>query len=95
LLVRQAVSNFKPLLSRTELFALASSQDVHSRLVIQDEKSTSGWHLRGGPFCATQHPCAQAIWLTLLLQGVDLHNQDVHTLMNSSGFCRTLVWMIS
>ncbi|NQW65671.1 MAG: cupin domain-containing protein, partial [Burkholderiales bacterium] len=47
LLIRQAVAGIQPMLTRQQLFALAESEDVESRLVIQD--STSGhWRMRAG-----------------------------------------------
>src|SRR5450755_2246315 len=50
LLVRQAVQNFRGLLSRAELFALAARDDVESRLV---RRRRGRWTLAQGPFHAT------------------------------------------
>lgn len=86
LLVRQALPNFKPLLSRAELFAIAASQDVHSRLVIQDSKLTSGWRLQQGPFVRRALPALKQPGWTLLIQGADLQNDEVHDLMNQFRF---------
>jgi 50S ribosomal protein L16 3-hydroxylase len=86
LLVRQALPNFKPLLARADLFELASSQDVHSRLVIQDSKLTSGWRLRQGPFERRALPALKQHGWTLLVQGADLYNDEVHDLMNQFRF---------
>ena len=70
LLVRQAFPQFKPLLSRQQLFELAASPEVGSRLV---QGKGRDWQMRHGPLNARQRPAfAQPHW-TLLVQGVDLH----------------------
>ncbi len=86
LLVRQAISNFKPLLSRSELFELAASQDVQSRLVVQNTQSAAGWRLHHGPFERRALPALKQTGWTLLLQSVDLHQGAVHQLMNQFRF---------
>ena len=86
LLVRQAIPDFKALLSRSELFALAASDDVQSRLLIQDSQSTKGWRLRHGPFERRAIPALKKSGWTLLVQSVDLHNSEVHSLMNQFRF---------
>ena len=72
LLVRQAFPQFQPLLSRKQLFELAASPEVGSRLV---QGKGRDWQMRHGPLSARQRPAfAQPHW-TLLVQGVDLHAQ--------------------
>ena len=72
LLVRQAFPQFKPLLSRKQLFELAASPEVGSRLV---QGKGRDWQMRHGPSQARlRPPFAQPHW-TLLVQGVDLHAQ--------------------
>lgn len=86
LLVRQAIPNFKPLLDRAELFELAASEDVQTRMVIQTPGTTAGWRFKHGPFeRRVLPPLKQAGW-TMLLQGVDLHHDAVHALMNQFRF---------
>jgi 50S ribosomal protein L16 3-hydroxylase len=86
LLVRQAVPNFKPLLDRAALFELATSEDAQSRLVIKEAGSKAGWRFKHGPFQRKAlPPLKQAGW-TLLVQGVDLHHDAVHALMNQFRF---------
>ncbi|MBT3067244.1 cupin domain-containing protein [Rhodoferax sp. U11-2br] len=86
LLVRQALPQFKPLLSRSELMALAADEDVASRLVVQQPGKSPGWQLKHGPFQRKAlPPFKQAGW-TILLQGVDLHDESVHQLMNQFRF---------
>jgi 50S ribosomal protein L16 3-hydroxylase len=95
LLVRQAVPGFKPLLTRPELFELSTREDVESRLIVQTREPATkgkqkpagpGWTLGHGPFKkASFPPLGQPGW-TLLVQGVDLHNDALHELMNRFRF---------
>lgn len=86
LLVRQAVPAFKPLLSRAELFALAANDDVQSRLVIQQPDKKPGWQLKHGPFMRRALPSLKQAGWTVLVQGVDLHHDGAHQLMNQFRF---------
>jgi len=86
LLVRQAVPGFKPLLDRAELFELAADEDVQSRLVVHDTGKTPGWRLAHGPFARKALPPLKQPGWTLLVQGVDLHDESVHALMNQFRF---------
>jgi 50S ribosomal protein L16 3-hydroxylase len=83
LLVRGAVPGMRPLLSRTELFNLAAGDGVESRLVSQ---SNGHWRMRRGPFGRRAlPPLSQPQW-TLLVQGLDLHNDAAHELMQRFSF---------
>lgn len=83
LVVRQAVPGMQPPLARTELFRLAASDAVESRLVTQLDGQ---WELRHGPFTRRSlPPLKQAGW-TLLVQGVDLHDDRAHQLMQPFRF---------
>lgn len=86
LLVRQAIPNFKPLLDRSELFELAASEDAQTRMVIQTPGSGSGWRFEHGPFQRRALPPLKQTGWTLLVQGVDLHHDAVHALMNQFRF---------
>lgn len=86
LLVRQAIANFKPLLDRGELFELASREGVQARMVIQEPGATPGWRLKNGPFERRALPALKRPGWTLLVQGVDLHHDAVHALMNQFRF---------
>jgi 50S ribosomal protein L16 3-hydroxylase len=78
LLVRQALPGAAPPLPRSELFALAGSDAVESRLVVH---GNDGWTLRHGPLPRRAlPPLAQTRW-TLLVQGLDLHLQSAHELL--------------
>ena len=83
LLVRQAIPNFQPPVLRAEMFALAAQESVESRLVQQIK---GGWKLRHGPFARRSLPAMSQREWTLLVQGVDLHNDAVHQLMQQFRF---------
>ena len=83
LLVRQAIPNFQPPVLRPEMFALAAEESVESRLVQQIKGS---WKLRHGPFARRSLPAMSQREWTLLVQGVDLHNDAVHQLMQQFRF---------
>ncbi|MDF1486524.1 cupin domain-containing protein [Ramlibacter sp. H39-3-26] len=82
LLVRGAIAGFAPPLGRAELFALAAREGVESRLVREQPR----WQLRHGPFARRAlPPLHQRAW-TLLVQGVDLHDDRAHALMQRFRF---------
>lgn len=83
LLVRQAIPQFAPPVLRPELFALAAQEGVESRLV---QLVKGAWKLRHGPFSRRALPALQQPDWTLLVQGVDLHNEAVHALMHRFRF---------
>jgi 50S ribosomal protein L16 3-hydroxylase len=90
LLVRQAVPGMRALLSRTELFALAGKEDVESRLVTLHKRGRKEiWDLRPGPFDRRALPALKPgkgeAW-TLLVQGVDLHSEAAHQLLQQFRF---------
>lgn len=82
-IIRNAISNFKPLLSRQELFALSQNQDVESRLIVSNGDK---WSLAHGPMTAKQIPSIKKPNWTLLVQGVDLHDSAVNELKNRFRF---------
>ncbi len=87
LVIRQAIPGFAPLLERIELFELAAQEEVESRLVVQDAKGQgAGWKLKHGPFARKGLPALKQPGWTLLVQGVDLHDERVHRLMNQFRF---------
>jgi 50S ribosomal protein L16 3-hydroxylase len=87
LLVRQAIPGFKALLTRAELLALAGQEDVESRLVtLQRRAGREHWSLQRGPFARRALPAFRTPEWTLLVQGVDLHSDAVHELMNRFRF---------
>ena len=86
LLVRQAIANFKPLLSRGELFELAAHEDGQARLVIHKPGETPAWQFKQGPFERRELPALKRPGWTVLVQGVDLLHDGVHELMNQFRF---------
>lgn len=83
LLVRQALPGFQPLLSRAALFKLAASEQVESRLIVQQAK---GWRMKRGPLAPRSlPPLSQKAW-TLLVQGVDLHDAGAYELLQQFRF---------
>ncbi|MCZ8252010.1 MAG: AraC family ligand binding domain-containing protein [Hylemonella sp.] len=87
LLVRQAIPGFQALLSRSELVELAAQEDVESRLVtLQRQRRKESWSLQRGPFARRALPSFKTPEWTLLVQGVDLHHDAVHALMNRFRF---------
>ncbi len=87
LVIRQAIPGFVPLLERIELLELAAQEEVESRLVVQDASGKgAGWKFKHGPFSRKAlPPFKQAGW-TLLVQGVDMHDERVHSLINQFRF---------
>ena len=83
LLVRRAMPGLVPPIARAELFALAARGEVESRLV---RSTAAGWQLRHGPFSRRALPSlGQPSW-TLLVQGVDLHHDGAHALLQQFRF---------
>ncbi len=83
LLVRQAIPGFQALLERGELFDLAGRDEVESRLI---RRSAKGWQFRRGPFARRALPPLKAPDWTLLVQGVDLHHEGAHELLQQFRF---------
>lgn len=81
LLIRGAIADFSPILSRQDLFDLAKSQDVESRLVTH---SDDAWDVKYGPF-SSYPKLSQKNW-TLLVQGVNLHNVAADALLRQFRF---------
>lgn len=83
LLIRNAVPGFEPLLSRQELFAMAADEAVESRLIVHQD---SGWTLQHGPLPRKALPPLKQNRWTLLVQGVDLHVEAAHALLQRFRF---------
>jgi 50S ribosomal protein L16 3-hydroxylase len=101
LLIRQAVPGVQSPIERSKLFALAESEDVESRLIVQtgkaaagrttpasksSKKPDAGWKLAHGPLSRRSlPPMSQPGW-TLLVQGLDLHVPAAHALLQQFRF---------
>lgn len=83
LLVRQAWPGVEPPLSRAALFELAATDGVESRLL---SRGASGWRLRHGPFTRRALPPLRRPDWTLLVQGLDLHCQAAHEMLQAFRF---------
>lgn len=83
LLIRNALPGFKPFLSRQQLFAMASDEAVESRLIVHQAQ---GWTLKHGPLARTALPPIKQPRWTLLVQGVDLHVNAAHELLQRFRF---------
>lgn len=83
LLVRAALPDFKPVLSRSELFKLAARAEVESRLIVQNN---ADWRMTQGPFAPRSLPALNKTAWTLLVQGVDLHDQKAYQLLQQFRF---------
>lgn len=81
LLVRQAFPGMQPILSREALFELAAHDEVESRLIIQ---TNNRWRMQHGPI--TKLPSVQKKQWTLLVQGVDLHDDRAAELLHQFRF---------
>lgn len=101
LLIKGAFKDFKPVLSRAELFKLAAREDVYSRLVKREGPQDSGddrarsarsavrvddWSVVTGPINARAKPAfTQKDW-TLLVQGVNLYVPQAAKLLSQFRF---------
>ena len=83
LLVRQAVAGGVDIVSRAALVALASHDEVESRLIVRRD---ARWSVRSGPLPrAALPPFRQPQW-TLLVQGLDLHLPAARALLERFRF---------
>ena len=92
LVIRAAVPGMQPLVPREALFAMAANEAVESRLVAH---KNGQWTFKHGPFNTDNSdavgkpvktpPLKRPDW-TLLVQGVDLHHDGVHALLQQFRF---------
>ena len=83
LIVRQAISPFKPPVNQRALFKLAANEDVESRLIV---KKANAWQMKQGPFASRNLPALSQPEWSLLVQGVDLHDAAAHELLQQFRF---------
>ena len=81
LLIRNAIPEMRALLSREQLFDLAARDDVESRLITNFRRQ---WKMRSGPH-EILPSTTQKNW-TLLLQGVNLHDDQADQLLHQFRF---------
>ncbi|CAN7671659.1 cupin domain-containing protein [Caballeronia sp. LjRoot29] len=83
LLIRQAIPDIQAPLSRDDLFELADSEDAESRLITHFRKS---WAMEHGPFAPDELPSVKKRDWTLLVQGVNLHDDRARALLDRFRF---------
>lgn len=83
LLIRQAIPDVEAPLSRDALFELADQDEVESRLITH---SRNKWQLQHGPFGPDELPSVKQRAWTLLVQGVDLHDDHARALLDRFRF---------
>lgn len=83
LVVRQAWPGVQPPITRAALFDLAGAEGVESRLLTAFD---GGWKLRHGPFARRALPPVKRPNWTLLVQGLDLHWQPAHEMLQPFRF---------
>jgi len=83
LLIRQAIAQFRGILSLRELFALAVRDDVESRLIVRERNA---WTLVHGPFRRSDFRMLPSRNWTLLVQGVNLHVAAADALLRRFSF---------
>ncbi len=81
--IKNAVADFTDLLLPKEMMALASREDVESRLVIRDGKN---WQLEHGPFKAARFAKLPEKNWTLLVQGLNLYVPAADALLRKFSF---------
>lgn len=88
LLIRQAIPNFKGLLSPNELAGLACEEDVQARLIKQTKNK---WNVQNGPFddedfAKLPQSTSNKLSWTLLVQGVNHHLPEAADLLSQFNF---------
>jgi 50S ribosomal protein L16 3-hydroxylase len=83
LLIRQALPDMKPLIERSQLLEMVESEEVESRLIV---RKGAKWTLKKGPMGRKSLPSLKTPDWTVLIQGVDLHNDAVHSLLQQFRF---------
>ncbi len=83
LLVRGAVPELQGLIARRELFRLALRDDVEARVIRRD---ATRWQVCHAPLSRRDLPALRSPDWTLLVQGVDLHDERVAQLLQRFRF---------
>ncbi|MDB5805783.1 MAG: cupin [Betaproteobacteria bacterium] len=83
LLIRRAVPDVMPPVTRAELFELAGREEAESRVVAHEGRA---WRMERGPFTKRALPAQRQPHRTLLVQGVNLHSVEADALMRRFNF---------
>jgi 50S ribosomal protein L16 3-hydroxylase len=87
MLVRRAWPGVQPPLARAALFALAGDEGVESRLVERQGRGRPArWSVRHGPLPRRALPPMSRPGWTLLVQGLDLHVDAAHAMLQRFAF---------
>ncbi|NOR20346.1 MAG: cupin domain-containing protein [Xanthomonadales bacterium] len=84
-LIRQAITDFKPLIDADDLAGLACEEMAESRL-ITGSVETADWAVRSGPFTETDFARLPDRDWTLLVQDVEKHYAPLQALMQQFSF---------
>ncbi|PIG00064.1 cupin domain-containing protein [Comamonas sp. 26] len=84
LLVRQAIPGFKAPIPRARLLAMAGEEGVESRLIQQLDGDN--WKLSHGPLSRRSLPPLTKPGWSVLVQGVDMHDDKAHELLQQFRF---------
>ena len=84
LLVRQAIPGFKAPIPRARLLAMAGEEGVESRLIQQLDGDN--WKLSHGPLSRRSLPALTKPGWSVLVQGVDMHDDKAHELLQRFRF---------
>jgi 50S ribosomal protein L16 3-hydroxylase len=84
LLVREAIPGMKPLIPRARLLAMAGEDGVESRLI--QHREDGSWKMKHGPLSRRGLPSLATPGWTVLVQGVDLHDDKAHQLLQQFRF---------
>ncbi|MCX7261761.1 MAG: cupin domain-containing protein [Burkholderiales bacterium] len=83
LLIRQAIPGMKSLIGRCSLLEMLESEEVESRQIVRKGEK---WTLKKGPLKRKSLPSLKTPDWTVLVQGVDLHNDAIHALLQQFRF---------
>src|SRR3954469_11430706 len=83
LLIRDAIPGFRGMIQASELFRLASREDVESRIV---QRRGGRWKLALGPFSRADLARRRGTDWTLLVQGVNLFHPPADALLRRFDF---------
>lgn len=84
LLVRGAIPGMQALVPRERLLELAGQEEVESRLI--EQLGGGKWRMRRGPLAPRAIPPRKRAGWSVLVQGMDLHDESVHALMQQFRF---------
>jgi 50S ribosomal protein L16 3-hydroxylase len=87
LLIRNAIAGFKPLANAAELQRMAALSDVESRFISRSGSAKKPvWQVEYGPFKKGFFPKSGVPNWTMLVQGMDLHLDSAHELLQQFRF---------